>query len=174
MRVQVLEMTAGFADRRPCLSNRLSESSGVFFRCAPGTPRPFREPGLDLYDYLFLTDKEKEAMKKTYPKLRPFRLQPRAHQVETRGAGRLESHRCFYFAELKNVTACFITPTVTIRYLPTPITQTRGRCCRSTSSTAQADQFLIAGMNLENSSRRRDPRETPPMRSFPTEALEKG
>ena len=106
MRVQVLEMTAVSPTGGRVIATASSESNGVFFGVLTGTPRPFREPGLDLYDFLFLTDKEKEAMKKTYPKLGPFDSNPERIKVETAAQTGSKAARCFYFCRAQKRDRC--------------------------------------------------------------------
>jgi len=77
MRVTVAEMTVvaptnGRVDNK----NNVSVSDGVFYGVVKGLAKPFREPGYDLYNYIFLTDKEKEEFKKAYPAVKRFNANP--------------------------------------------------------------------------------------------------
>lgn len=77
MRVGVPEMTAvaptgGRVDEK----TGASESDGTFYGVVRGLPRPLREPGLDVYDYALLSDKEKEKIKADYPKISIFDHNP--------------------------------------------------------------------------------------------------
>lgn len=153
MRVQVLEMTAVSPTGGRVNGNTASsETNGTFFGVLTGTPRPFREPGLDFYDFLFMTDKEKDAIKKNYPKLTAFDSNPERIKVETTAQPGSKAIDVSTFAELRNITGVLhygnraysilvdpdskpvVSNVVKIAYLPQP----------------QPEQFLVAGMNLEN------------------------
>jgi uncharacterized protein len=75
----VIQPTGGRVDIR----NDRSESNGIFYGIVKGMPRPFREPGYNLYDYVFLSDKEKADMKKAYPKLPIFGSHPYRLRIES-------------------------------------------------------------------------------------------
>lgn len=57
------------------------QSDGVFFGVLKGTPRPFREPGMDVIDYLGSPDREK--WKKEFPKLPLYDGNPEIIRIDT-------------------------------------------------------------------------------------------
>jgi hypothetical protein len=60
MRVSVSEMTVvAPTNGRVEEKTGASESDGVFYAVVKGMARPFREIGLDVYDYVLLPEKEK-------------------------------------------------------------------------------------------------------------------
>jgi len=84
MRVVVTEMTVvaptgGKVDE----ANNRSDSNGVFFGVIKGTPKPFREPGYDIYEYAFMTDKERSEFKRSYPSIRFFDDNPETLRVDS-------------------------------------------------------------------------------------------
>lgn len=82
MRVAVAEMTAvsptgGRIDHQ----KETVTSDGVFYGVLKGTPRPFREPGMDILDYL--ASDERDKWKKELPRLPIFDGNPEAIRVDT-------------------------------------------------------------------------------------------
>lgn len=153
MRVQVLDMTAvSPTGGRVDVKTSSSETYGSFYGVLTGTPRPFREPGFDNYDYVFMTDKERETLQKTFPKVLVYDSNPERIRVDTLAQPGSKAIELSTFAEIKNLTGVLyyafraytiltdpdnkpaVTNTVRPGLLPPPA----------------ADQFIIAGMNLEN------------------------
>jgi uncharacterized protein len=153
MRVQVLDMTAvSPTGGRVDVKTSASETYGSFYGVLTGTPRPYREPGFDNYDYVFMTDKERETLQKTFPKVLIYDSNPERVRVDTLAQPGSKAIDLSTFAEIKNVTGVLyygfraytiltdpdnkpvVTNTIKPGILPSP----------------QADQFVIAGMNLEN------------------------
>ncbi|HMO80597.1 MAG TPA: hypothetical protein PKD24_07375 [Pyrinomonadaceae bacterium] len=58
-------------------------SNGTFFGVVRGTPRPFREPGLDIFEYVFLRQDEKERLRAQFPRLPMFDGNPEKFRVES-------------------------------------------------------------------------------------------
>jgi predicted extracellular nuclease len=175
MRVQVLEMTAVSPTDGRVIGTASSESNGVFFGVLTGTPRPFREPGLDLYDFLFLTDKEKEAMKKTYPKLAPFDANPERIKVETAAQTGSKALDVSTFAELKNVTGVLHYGSRNYSILTDPDNKPVVNIIVRVAPllTPKPGEFTIAGMNLENFFDDVDDPANATDEVVPTEALER-
>lgn len=143
MRVQVMEMTAVAP----------TDFRGVFYGVLTGTPRPFREPGLDVNDFLFLTDKEQNAMKKSFPKIEPFDANPERIRVETTTQTGTTAIDVSTFAELKNVTGVLYYNYRSYAILTDPdnkpaVKNTIG--ISPLSRIPKANEFLVAGMNVEN------------------------
>ena len=84
MRVAVAEMTVVQpTGGRVDLKNDRAESNGIFYGVVKGMPKPFRQPGFNLYDYIFLSDKDKDEMKKSYPSLPVFSANPHRLRIES-------------------------------------------------------------------------------------------
>ena len=82
MRVAVAEMmavapTGGRVDPK----TETVQSDGVFFGVVKGIPRPFREPGMNILQYLSSDDRE--TWKKEFPKLPVFDMNPEIIRIDT-------------------------------------------------------------------------------------------
>ncbi len=105
MRVSVAEMTVvaptnGRGDEK----TGASESDGTFYGVVKGVPRPFREVGLDIYDYVLMPAKEKEQVKKDAPKVSVFDHNPERLRVESLTQLGSQAINVTSFAEIKNLT----------------------------------------------------------------------
>ncbi|HEV8592997.1 MAG TPA: hypothetical protein VGQ55_12905, partial [Pyrinomonadaceae bacterium] len=147
MRVTVPEMTTvAPTGGRVDIKTASAVSDGVFYGVLKGTPRPFRESGLDIRDLLNSPDKDK--VKQDHPKLRIFDANPEIIRVDTgeqsinvpsltdltnlTGVLHYAFGRCTILADFdKKLSATF-----TIKPKPLPVPTDR--------------QLSIAGMNLEN------------------------
>jgi uncharacterized protein len=154
MRVQADELTvvAPTDGRIPDEKTGVSVSNGVFYAVLKGTPRPFREPGIEIYDYVLLSDKDKEKMKKDYPKIPIFDNNPERLRIESAAQLGAQTIDTTAFSTIKNLTgvlhyayrAFAILPDVdskhavsgTVKAAPLPAPTDR--------------QFSIVGTNLEN------------------------
>ena len=86
MRVYVAAMTVVAATGgRVDIATSRSTTNGVFFGVLKGTPRPFREPGLDIFDIAFLNNAGKEQLQKDFPNLPIFDGNPQKIRVESLG-----------------------------------------------------------------------------------------
>lgn len=82
MRVSVTELTAvAPTGGRVDAKTETVQSDGVFFGVLKGTPRPFREPGMDVLEYLASDDREK--WKKEFPKLPIYDGNPEILRIDT-------------------------------------------------------------------------------------------
>lgn len=152
MRVTVGELTVvaptnGRVDEK----SGAAESDGTFYGVVKGLGRPFREIGFDLYDYVFLDDKEKDKIKKDTPKMTLFDHNPERLRIESTAQLGAQAIDVTSFAEVKNLTGVVhygyraysilvdagTKPTVSnlVKAQPLPALNAR--------------QFSIAGMNLE-------------------------
>lgn len=152
MRVTIGELTViaptnGRVDEK----SGASESDGTFYSIVKGLGRPFREPGFDLYDYVFLNDKEKEKIKKDTPKMTLFDHNPERLRIESTAQLGAQAIDVTSFAEIKNLTGVVhygyraysilvdagTKPTISnlVKAQPLPALNAR--------------QFSVAGMNLE-------------------------
>jgi len=153
MRVTVAEMTVvAPTDGRVDSKNGTSQSNGIFYGVVKGINRPFREPGIDAYDYILLSDKDKEKMKKDYPKISVFDNNPERLRVESTSQLGSQAIDVPAYAEIKNLTGVLhyayraysilvdagSKPSVSnfVKAQPLPVLNER--------------QFSVAGMNLEN------------------------
>lgn len=105
MRVSIAEMTVvaptnGRVDEK----TSLSETDGTFYGVLKGMMRPFREPGFDVYDYVMMTDKEKDGLKKTAPKMAIFDHNPERIRVESAAQLGAQPIDATSFAEIKNLS----------------------------------------------------------------------
>ena len=82
MRVAVAEMTVvAPTGGRVDAKTETVQSDGVFFGVIKGTPRPFREPGMSVIQYL--ASDERERWKKDFPKLPIWDANPEIIRVDT-------------------------------------------------------------------------------------------
>ncbi len=127
-------------------------SDGVFYGVLKGIPRPFREPGMDAYAIGFAPEKERERIKKDFPKMPVFDSNPETLRVDSDGQIGAQKINVTSKAEIKNLVGVLnygyqkytilpdagikleITNLVKANPLPLPTDR----------------QFSIAGMNLEN------------------------
>jgi len=105
MRVAVAVMTVvaptnGRGDEK----TGVSVSDGTFYGVVKGVARPFRETGLDIYDYVLLPEKEKEKLKKDAPKISVFDHNPERLRVESATQLGAQAIEVTSFSEIKNLT----------------------------------------------------------------------
>ncbi len=105
MRVTVAEMTViAPTNGRTDEKTGASLSDGIFYGVVKGIARPFREPGYDIYDYLMLTDKEKDQIKKETPKIILFDHNPERIRVESTVQLGAQPIDVTAYSEIKNLT----------------------------------------------------------------------
>lgn len=153
MRVNVPELTVvaptnGRVDNK----NNTSVSDGVFYGVVKGLAKPFREPGYDLYDFIFLTDKEKDEFKKKYPKMKLFDANPERLRIESAAQLGSQTIDVPALTELKNITGV-----LHYAYRAYAILTDAGARPSVSSYPRQINlppagerQFSVAGMNVEN------------------------
>ncbi len=93
MRVEIKEMTVV-----------APTSNGTFYGVLKGFPRPFREPGFEIYDYVLLQNNDKEKLKKDYPKLSTYDSNPERLRIESTAQLGAQSIEATSFAAVKNLT----------------------------------------------------------------------
>ena len=153
MRVEVKELTVvaptgGRVDDK----NATADSNGIFYGVLKGIPRPFREPGYELYDYILLNDKDKDKLKKDYPKITLFDNNPERLRIESTAQLGAQAIDTTAFAEIKNLSGVMhyayraYTIYVDANYKP----EISGFVKASPLPAPTARQFSVAGMNLEN------------------------
>jgi len=153
MRVHVTELsvtspTNGRVDNK----KNVSTSDGVFYGVLKGIAKPFREPGYDLYDLVFLTDKEKAEFKAAYPKIKIFDANPERLRIETTAQLGSQPIDIPAFTELKNVVGVmhYTYRTYTILTDATTRPAVAGSIKMVNLPAASERQFSVAGMNVEN------------------------
>ena len=105
MRVTVNEMTVvaptgGRVDEK----TGASESDGIFYGVLKGMPRPFREVGFDIYDFLAMPDSDQEKLKKDTPKMTVYDHNPERIRVESSAQLGAQPIDVTTQAEIKNLT----------------------------------------------------------------------
>jgi predicted extracellular nuclease len=153
MRVQINELTVvAPTNGRVDDKTASSQSNGVFYGVLKGIDRPFREPGIELYDYVLLTEKDKEKIKKDYSKIPIFDNNPERIRIESAAQLGAQTIDTTTFSIVKNMTgvlhyayrAYAILTDVNskhavsgaVKAMPLPAPNER--------------QFSVAGTNLEN------------------------
>jgi uncharacterized protein len=105
MRVTVGEMTVvAPTGGRVEEKTGASESDGVFYGVLKGTPRPFREIGYDIYDFLTLPEKERDKIKKETPKIAVYDHNPERLRIESTAQLGAQPIDVTTYAEIKNLT----------------------------------------------------------------------
>ena len=127
-------------------------SDGVFYGVLKGIPRPFREPGMDAYEISFASDKEKERIKKDFPKMPIFDSNPETIRIDSAGQLGAQKINVTSKAEIKNLVGVLNYGYQKYTILP----DADGKFAISNLVKANPlplpseRQFAIAGMNLEN------------------------
>jgi uncharacterized protein len=153
MRVQVLEMTAvSPTGGRVDVKTASSESYGSFYGVLAGTPRPYREPGLDNYDVIFMTDKERANVEKTFPKIMVYDNNPERVRVDTLAQPGSKALEVSTFAEIKNLTGVLYYGFRAYTVLTDPDNKptVSKTVAPGMLPVAKPDHFTVASMNLEN------------------------
>jgi predicted extracellular nuclease len=153
MRVQVSELvvcapTEGKVDIRMAAA----QSDGVFYGVLKGLPRPFREPGLDVFSYLSAAEKDREKLRSEHSKLITFDSNPERLRIESAGEENGKPIDIAANTELRNVVGvmhyshCAYTILLDASSRPAV-----ANAVRPLALPAPTDkQFAVAGMNLEN------------------------
>jgi len=144
----VVQATGGRVDNK----NNSSESNGVFYGIVKGLAKPFREPGYELYDFLFLTDKEKAEFKKNYPAMKFNDSNPERLRVESTAQLGSQAIDVPALTELKNVSGVlhYAYRAWTILTDVTERPAVASYIKQVNLPPASDRQFSVAGMNLEN------------------------
>jgi len=153
MRIAVPEMTV-VAPTGGRVDNKTNsvESNGTFYGVVKGLAKPFREPGYELYDFLFLTDKEKADFKKDFPAMKFNDSNPERLRVETTAQLGSQAIEVPALTELKNVVGVLHYGFRTYTIL-TDVTERPGVSSyikQVNLPPVGARQFSVAGMNVEN------------------------
>lgn len=153
MRVLIGQLVVvGPTDGKVDIANGSSESTGAFYGVVKGIPRPYREPGIEVSDYLFLDDKARAKFKMDFPKLPLFDTNPERLRIESSAQNGNRPIDVTTSSELSNLTGVLhftfrsntlivdstYKPAITGTIKPNPLPVPNGR------------QFSVAGMNIEN------------------------
>ena len=153
MRVQADELTTvsgtgGRVDDKTAAS----QSNGVFYAVLKGVPRPFREPGIELYDYVLLNDKDKEKMRKDFPKIPIFDDNPERIRIESAAQLGAQTIDTTAYATIKNLIGVLHYAYRAFAILPDVDSKhtISGAIAAKALPLPNDRQFAVAGMNLEN------------------------
>ena len=129
-----------------------SQSDGVFYAVLKGLPRPMREPGIEIYDYIFLNAKDKEKMKKDYPRIPIFDNNPERLRIESAAQLGAQTIDTTTFATVKNLSGVLHYAYRAFAILPDVNgAHTVSGAVKAAPLLAPTErQFSIAGANLEN------------------------
>ena len=129
-----------------------AQSDGIFYAVVKGVPRPFREPGIELYDYVLLNDKDKEKMKAAYPKIPVFDNNAERLRIESAAQLGAQNVDTTAFATVKNMTGVmhYAYRTYTILTDVDSKHTISGTVMAKPLTAPSERQFSIVGTNLEN------------------------
>ncbi|MBA2621587.1 MAG: hypothetical protein H0U87_10345 [Acidobacteria bacterium] len=127
-----------------------SISDGVFYVVLKGLQRPFRSAGMDVYDYYF--SKDKEELKKNFPKLSLFDSNPETLRIDSDDQLGAQAIEVTSNAEIKNLVGVMHYGYQKYTILPDANAKPEiSNLKKATPLPAPSErQFSIAGMNLEN------------------------
>ncbi len=105
MRVTVPEMTSvAPTGGRVDAKTESVVSDGVFYAVVKGIPRPFREPGMSIIQFLGTEDRERDKWKRELPRLPIFDNNPEVIRIETLAQTGSSVMNVASKAEIKDVT----------------------------------------------------------------------
>jgi uncharacterized protein len=146
--MKVISPTNGRVDNK----NNTSISDGVFYGVLKGLGQPFREPGYDSYEYAFLSDKEKDELKKKTPKLKIFDANPERLRIESAAQLGSQAINIPAMIELKNVAGVmhygYRTNSILLDVNTRPSVASYPKQINMPAIGER--QFSVAGMNVEN------------------------
>ncbi len=154
MRVTIPEISVvAPTDKRGSLDevNGTAESSGAFYGVMPGLPRPFREPGLDVLSYLLMPEKDKDKLKRDFPKIALFDHNPERIRIESMGQLGGQAIDVTTGATVKNLTGVvdYIYRAYALRLDPDNKPEVSGLKVASALPSPKENQLSIASMNIE-------------------------
>ena len=153
MRVTVGELiSVTGTDGRVDGKNASSISNGTFHAVVQGLPRPFREPGLDLYEYVLLPDELKNTAKKLTPKVVLFDSNPQRLRIESTAQLGAQPIDVTSNAAIKDLTGVlhYSYRTYTINVDPSSKHTVTGGIKPAQLPTPGERQISIVATNLEN------------------------
>lgn len=153
MRVQVAAMTTvAPTGGRVDIATSRSSSNGTFFGVIKGRPRPFREPGLDVFEFVFLGEKDREKLRASFPKIALWDGNPERIRVEStaqKGARPIEVSSTMEISGLTGVLH-YSFRSYTIFVDADSKHTIGGKLTPVELPAAKDDQFAVASINLEN------------------------
>lgn len=147
--VTVVSPTNGRVDNK----NNTSMSDGVFYGILKGQEKPFREPGYDVYEYLFMDEKERNELRKKAPKLALFDANPQRLRIESAAQLGAQAINVPAHIELKNVNGVMYYGYQCYSILVDVDTRPSvagGYPMQINMPPIGERQFSVAGMNVEN------------------------
>jgi len=150
MRVTAAELTVvGPTGGRIDSKNETVQSDGVFFGVLKGTPRPFREPGMDVADYQ--ASAERDKWKTEIPRLPIFDGNPEVFRIDTGEQISAAALNVSARSELKGVTGVMHYAFGKYTILTDPDAKiTASNTIKPTALPPTTDrQFSIASSNIE-------------------------
>lgn len=131
------------------LKNGISFSNGVFYAVLKGKPRPFREPGLAIQVF---HSSDKDAMRKSFPKLGIFDSNPEVLRIESSEQLGSRAIDVPNGSEIKNLSGVvhFAYDRYSILTDVDHKAAVSGFIKSDPLPALKDNQFSIAGMNLEN------------------------
>jgi predicted extracellular nuclease len=153
MRVAVDELVVvGPTGGRVDIKNASAEGSGVFFGVVKGVERPFRKPGLDLGDIMFLEQKDKDKIMAAAPKIQMFDANPERLRIDSGALLGAKELNAPSNVNIKGVTGVLHYGYRTNTILIDPEAKIEVSSSRKPVAlpATTARQISIAGMNLEN------------------------
>jgi predicted extracellular nuclease len=153
MRVAVTEMTViAPTGGRVDIRTASADGSGVFYGVVKGLPRPFRTPGFDLGEFLFLDRKEKEMIMAAAPKIQMFDTNPERLRIDSGALLGAKQLNAPSNVDIKGVTGVMHYAYRTNTIYVDPEAKIEVSSSRKTVPlpATTARQLSVAGMNLEN------------------------
>lgn len=127
-------------------------SDGVFYAVLKGTPRPFREPGMSIVQFLGSDEKKRDKWKKEVPRLPLFDHNPEVLRIETLTQTGSQVMNVLARSEIKDVTGvmhfAFNRYSILTDAGTKPTVTTSGRPIVMPATTDR--QFSIAAANIES------------------------
>ena len=153
MRVQVAELiVCAPTDGRVDIKSATAQPDGVFYGVVKGLPRPFREPGLDIFNLIFAGENYREKLKTEAPKLAVFDSNPERLRIESASQENAKPIDVPANTELRNVVGVmhYVRRTYTILVDADSRPAVANAVKPLAMPALPAKQFSVAGMNLEN------------------------
>lgn len=153
MRVAVAELTVTApTGGRVDIKSSSSTSNGTFFGVIKGMPRPFREPGLDIAEILFLNERDSGELKKNFPKITVFDANPERLRIESSAQLGTQPIDVSAYSEVKGLSGVlhYAYRTYTIFVDPNTSPGISGSVNRTALPAPTSRQFSVAAMNIEN------------------------
>lgn len=160
MRVAVEEMTViAPTNGRVNIKTASSDSDGIFYGVVKGVPRPFRAPGFDRNEFLYLDGKyiypdlnTKDPLRVLPPKMQIFDANPERLRIDSGELSGAKNLNVTANIDIRGITGVmhYAYRTNTIFIDPTAKVEVSSSRKPVPMPVPNARQFTVAGMNLEN------------------------